>query len=76
MIEPKKKHSIARKRTRHSAWQTLTIKKLVKKAALSICQNCGATKLNHRVCLSCGFYAGKQILTIKTKSNKGNVIDA
>lgn len=76
MIEPKKKHSIARKRTRHSTWQTLTIKKIVKKASLSTCQNCGTVKLNHRVCPSCGFYAGKQILTIKTKKASTNVIDA
>jgi len=75
MIEPKKKHSIARKRTRHSTWQTLNIKRIVNKVSLSTCQNCKSSKLNHRVCPTCGFYNGKQIRTIKTKS-AGTVIDA
>lgn len=76
MIEPKKKHSISRKRTRHSAWQTITIKKLMKRTSLSTCQNCNTVKLNHRVCPACGFYAGKQIITIKTKKSNADVIDA
>jgi len=76
MIEPKKKHSIRRKRVRHSAWQTLNIKRIMKKASLSTCKNCNTVKLNHRVCPSCGFYAGKQIMTIKTKADKSTVIDA
>jgi len=74
MIEPKKKHSIARKRTRHSAWKTITLKKITNKVALATCNHCGASRLNHRVCLACGFYGDKQVLTIKTK--KSSVIDA
>jgi len=31
--------------------------------SLSICPNCGARKLPHRVCPVCGFYKGKQIVT-------------
>ena len=31
--------------------------------AVSVCPNCGAKKLPHRVCDSCGFYKGKQIIT-------------
>ncbi len=35
-----------------------------KKVAISTCANCGAPKEPHRVCLSCGYYGGKQILEI------------
>lgn len=76
MIEPKKKHSIARKRTRHSTWQTLNIKRILKKASLATCTNCNGVRLNHRVCPSCGYYNGKQIMTIKTKKDNSTVIDA
>lgn len=30
---------------------------------ISLCPNCGARKLSHRVCPECGYYKGKQILT-------------
>jgi len=30
---------------------------------MSLCPNCGSRKLSHRVCPSCGYYKGKQILT-------------
>ena len=26
------------------------------------CPNCGALKLNHKICLECGYYKGKQII--------------
>lgn len=34
---------------------------------MSGCQNCGALKPTHRVCRACGFYNGRQVLTIKDK---------
>lgn len=42
---------------------------------VSKCQNCGAVKLSHHVCAVCGYYKGKQVLTIKSKS-KTKVIGA
>jgi large subunit ribosomal protein L32 len=30
---------------------------------LSVCPNCNSKKLPHRVCDTCGFYKGKQIIT-------------
>lgn len=30
---------------------------------LSICDNCGERKLPHHVCMHCGYYKGKAILT-------------
>jgi large subunit ribosomal protein L32 len=32
---------------------------------MSVCSQCAAPSLPHRVCPSCGFYKGRQVLTIK-----------
>ena len=32
---------------------------------LDKCDNCGAFKERHKVCLECGFYRGKAVLNIK-----------
>lgn len=73
-IGPKKKRSIQKRNVRHASWERDILNKLSKMVSLSICTNCGATKLAHRVCKSCGYYNGKQVITIKTK--KDTVIDA
>lgn len=75
MAVPKKKVSISKKKIRHSTWQTKAIKKLAKVTNYVKCSNCWSYKLSHRVCPHCGFYAGKQVLTIKTKS-KEKVIES
>lgn len=75
MIGPKKKISKTQRNKRHSTWQRLALKKLANRYAPSKCPNCGATVLPHRVCKSCGYYKGKQIITIKSKS-KQEVLDA
>ncbi len=74
-IGPKKKISQAKGRTRHSTWEGLNMKRMVETYQLSTCKNCGAKKLAHRVCPVCGYYKGKQVLTIKSKS-KDTVVDA
>ncbi len=33
-------------------------------AALNKCGQCGSAVVSHRVCPSCGYYKGRQILTI------------
>ncbi len=74
-IGPKKKISQAKGRQRHSTWEMLNIKRMVSTHKVSICKNCGAKKLSHRVCPVCGYYKGKQVITIKSKS-KDTVVDA
>jgi large subunit ribosomal protein L32 len=32
---------------------------------LSVCPQCAAPAVPHRVCPSCGFYKGRQIITVK-----------
>ncbi|PID34978.1 MAG: 50S ribosomal protein L32 [candidate division SR1 bacterium] len=75
MIGPKKKISKSQRNKRHSTWEGLMLKKLTKKYAPVKCGNCGANTLPHRVCKTCGYYKGKQVVTIKSKS-KQEVLDA
>ena len=74
-IGPKKKRSIAKKHIRHAAWERDILKKLSNMVALANCSNCQAVTLAHRVCKACGFYHGKQVISIKA-SGKNKVIDA
>ncbi len=32
------------------------------------CPNCGEMKLSHNICPACGYYDGKQVITIKQKA--------
>lgn len=75
MAVPAKKKSITKKHVRHSARQRINMVRLHNTYRFGSCSNCGAAVLAHRVCTKCGFYNGKQILTIKT-SSKEKVIDA
>ena len=67
MAVPKKKVSITRKHRRHAAWVRKQLRNITNKVNLVKCPNCGAPKYTHRVCLSCGYYKGQQVITIKVK---------
>lgn len=58
MPVPKRKTSKAKAASRKNHWK-LTAKNF------SSCPNCSAAKLPHRVCPSCGFYKGKQVMEVK-----------
>ncbi len=73
-IGPKKKRSIHKRNVRHGSRERTVLNKLSNMVSLTTCQNCNAKRLTHRACLSCGYYRGKQVLTIKSKSS--DVIDA
>lgn len=53
MPNPKRRHSKAR-RDRRRTHDSLEV------MSASICPNCGAPKMPHRVCPGCGFYRGKK----------------
>ena len=36
----------------------------------SVCRNCGAPCLPHRVCKACGMYDGKQVIAIKQNDSE------
>lgn len=63
MSVPKKQQtkSASRQRRSHNA---------LKKINLSSCPKCKKAILPHTVCLNCGTYKGRQILTIKEKGAK------
>ena len=54
---PKRKTSKMRLRTRKAAnrWHAQTLGK---------CGQCGSAVVSHRACASCGYYKGRQVLTI------------
>lgn len=57
---PKRKTSKARLRTRKASnrW---------KAPLLGKCGQCGGSKLPHIVCPQCGYYKGRQVLTVELK---------
>ena len=57
-IVPKRKTSKSRKKKRNSH-SALPIQNYI------VCKNCGEKIEQHRACKYCGFYKGKQVLTIK-----------
>lgn len=58
-IVPKRKTSKARRNTRRSnVWK-------LEAPALSRCSKCGDYKLPHRVCKSCGYYNGREVIKIE-----------
>jgi len=63
MAHPKRRHSKARKNKRRTH-------KHLSAPQLNKCPNCGAPKIAHRICLSCGYYDGKKILDIKKKKKE------
>jgi large subunit ribosomal protein L32 len=58
MAVPKQKKSKSRTGHRRSVHDRIT------PANVSACPACGAPKLSHRVCLSCGTYRGRQVVQI------------
>ena len=75
MAVPRKKVSIAKKHQRTATWRTNKIKKTLKKLVLVKCENCGSLKRKHHVCPTCGYYKGKQVLTVKARTSQ-DVIEA
>jgi large subunit ribosomal protein L32 len=58
MAVPKRKVSKRRQRTRQAAnrWHA---------SKLASCPQCGAKVIPHIACPSCGFYHGRQVLTVE-----------
>jgi large subunit ribosomal protein L32 len=56
---PKRKPSTSRQRMRRAYNSVLTVPKV------QACPNCSEATRPHRVCPSCGFYNGRQIITVK-----------
>lgn len=60
MAHPKRRHSNERTRIRRSH-------DALKTRSTSICPQCGAAVIPHRVCSACGSYRGRQVVSRKVK---------
>ncbi len=60
MPNPKRRHSRARTGKRR-AHDHLTTK------PASVCSQCGASVLPHRVCRECGYYKGREVIEVETE---------
>ena len=59
MAVPKRKYSKARRDKRRSnVWK-------IQAPALMKCPQCGEFKLPHRVCKTCGYYKGREVIKIE-----------
>jgi len=62
MALPKRKHSQARRDKRRAQWK-------LPLASLTRCPQCAKAILPHHVCPHCGYYRGRQVITV-TKGEK------
>ena len=60
MPVPKVRTSKSRRNSRRSHL-------FLRESAASVCPNCQAVKVPHRVCEACGYYRGRQVFTIEVK---------
>lgn len=58
MAVPKRKKSKSKIRSRKKSH-----KKPLPKPG--VCSQCGGSKLSHRACPSCGYYRGRQVVTVE-----------
>ena len=63
MALQKRRRGPARTRQQRSAWMR---KSGMNRPTVQSCSNCGAPRVPHRVCASCGQYGGEQVLAKKT----------
>ena len=60
MALPKRKTSKSRIRSRKASHRKRVI-------SVKACPQCGASRQAHRVCPSCGYYRGRQVITVEAK---------
>lgn len=59
MAVPKRKTSKARRDKRRTAKSRLTAPNVID------CPQCHEPKLPHRVCAACGYYAGREVMSVE-----------
>ncbi|MBI2174296.1 MAG: 50S ribosomal protein L32 [Candidatus Omnitrophica bacterium] len=63
MALPKRKHSKSRRDKSRTHWK-------LKLSSLTKCPQCAAAIMPHRICTSCGYYRGRQLVTIPQPKEK------
>jgi large subunit ribosomal protein L32 len=56
---------VPKRKTSKSKIRIRTASHRVRLPASRPCSQCGAPQLPHRVCASCGYYRGRQVLTVE-----------
>lgn len=64
MPNPKRKHTRSRRDSRRASNWRLNI------SSLSTCPQCGAMRLPHHICPSCGFYKDRVVIPVKGEKKK------
>ena len=76
MAVPKKKTSKGRTTRRYNSYKVKQLNKMRNNLNLTTCKDCGAVKLNHHVCKSCGKYNGEQIIDMQKNIDKITTLKA
>ncbi len=63
MANPKRRHSNTRSRLRRAHDH-------LKSQSLNKCPQCQAPRVPHRICKACGYYKGKQVVTVKVREKR------
>lgn len=63
MPNPKRRHSNMRRDQRRTHYVAVA-------PTVSTCPSCNAPVLSHRVCGSCGFYKGQQVMEVKDRTTR------
>ncbi|NLB55998.1 MAG: 50S ribosomal protein L32 [Lentisphaerae bacterium] len=58
MAVPKRRKSKSKVRSRRAAQKVMVPQS-------KPCANCGAAQLPHRLCTACGYYRGRQVITVE-----------
>ncbi|MCD6098149.1 50S ribosomal protein L32 [bacterium] len=58
MALPKRRHSKSRSRKRRTHWK-ITV------PTVQVCPHCRQLKLAHHICPHCGYYNGRQVISVK-----------
>ena len=63
MANPKRRHSKKRGRLRRTHYK-------LEQGSLATCPQCSKGKQPHKVCVHCGYYKGRPVVTVKTVKEK------
>ncbi len=58
------KHPVPKKRTSRAKRDSRRAHDFLTAPTLVACKNCGASRVPHTVCASCGQYGGRQVLSV------------
>ncbi|HEX9780773.1 MAG TPA: 50S ribosomal protein L32 [bacterium] len=63
MAHPTRKHTRSRRDKRRANWKA-------RPRSLTTCGQCAQPVLPHRACPSCGYYRGRQVVTVRERKRK------